>query len=220
VDTERFGRNPAKAARIRNEFGIAVDAVVVGWIGRMAPIKDLPTLLRACASLADRFPNLRLLIAGDGPERAKWQAVANDLPALARRVTFAQERHDVPDVLSAMDVFVLPSMIEGMSNTLLEAMASELPVIATNAGGTPEVIENGVSGWLFQPGDDRALAGWLEPLLRSADFRANSGRAARRRVEEDFSLRKMISDYEKLYLDLAQRGQNRGNRPGNRKDKA
>jgi glycosyltransferase involved in cell wall biosynthesis len=104
-----------------------------------------------------------------------------------------------------------------MSNTLLEAMASELPVIGTNAGGTPEVIENGVSGWLFEPGDDRALAELLDPLLRKADFRGDAGRASRRRVEEDFSLRRMISDYERLYLDLARR---RSPNRGNRNDKA
>jgi sugar transferase (PEP-CTERM/EpsH1 system associated) len=212
VDTNRFGRNEAASARVREEFGIACDAVVVGWIGRMAPIKDLPTLLRACASLAERFPKMTLLIAGDGPERQKWQAVANDLPFLAGRVVFAAERHDVPDVLSAMDIFVLPSTSEGMSNTLLEAMASELPIVATNAGGTPEVIEDGVSGWLFQPGDDRALVGLLESLLVNPQLRANAGAAARHRVEQEFSLRRMIERYEQLYLQLAERSQNRRNR--------
>jgi sugar transferase (PEP-CTERM/EpsH1 system associated) len=205
VDTSHFGRNPEAAARVRAEFAIASDAMVIGWIGRMAPIKDLPTLLRACASLAERFPKMMLLIAGDGPERQRWQAVADALPALAGRVIFAAERHDVPDVLSAMDIFVLPSTTEGMSNTLLEAMASELPIIATNAGGTPEVVEDGRSGWLFSPGDDRALAAFLEPLLTDGQLRANAGAAARYRVETEFSLRKMLERYEQLYLRLAER---------------
>ena len=204
VDTARFGRNPAAAAHVRSEFGIPTEALVVGWIGRMAPIKDLPTLLRASASLAHRFPQMRVLLAGDGPERQRWQTVAEQLPELRGRVIFAKERHDVPDVLSAMDVFVLPSTREGMSNTLLEAMASGLPVIATAAGGTPEVVEDGISGWLFQPGDDGALAALLEPLLSSPDFRVSAGQAARHRVENDFSLRRMVEEYERLYLELAQ----------------
>lgn len=204
VDLCRFGISDARRALIRRELGIGHDEFVVGWVGRMEPIKDVPTLLRACASLSGRWPRLRVLLVGTGSERQRWEAEAQNHGELRNRVLFVGERRDIPEMLSAMDVFALPSISEGISNTLLEAMASYLPILATSAGGNPEVVEEGVTGWLFASGDDRALARWLEELLSSPERRVRMGHAARRRAEEHFSLRGMVEQYAQLYLDLAQ----------------
>jgi glycosyltransferase involved in cell wall biosynthesis len=104
-----------------------------------------------------------------------------------------------------MDVFVLPSLSEGMSNTLLEAMASSLPVVATRVGGNPELVEDERSGWLFEPGDVMALAAILERLARDSNLRHELGQAARRRAVQHFSLEGMIGSYRNLYLEFARK---------------
>jgi len=205
IDTDHLQPSAARRATARREFGIGSNDVVLGWMGRMAPIKDVPTLLRAAASLAKRHPQLRVLLVGSGSEEQRWRSGAQGHSELNGRVVFTGERRDVGEVLSAMDVFVLPSVREGMSNTLLEAMALELPVIATAAGGNSEVVEDRVSGFLFKPGDNLALANLLEPLIVNSELRARMGEAARRRAETHFSLRRMTSNYAQLYLEVAQK---------------
>jgi sugar transferase (PEP-CTERM/EpsH1 system associated) len=203
VDTDRFRRHEQFREQIRREFNFGLSDVVIGWAGRMAPIKDLPTLFRAAARVAQKFTAVRLLICGNGPERKVWQELAESIAPLKGRTVFAGERHDIPAIMSAMDIFVLPSIREGMSNTLLEAMAAELPVIATSAGGNREIVEDGVSGFLFAPGDVEKLTCLLDHLAQNPDLRLRFGQAARRRVESDFSLRRMIEQYSELYQELA-----------------
>jgi hypothetical protein len=146
-----------------------------------------------------------------GPPPASWRSTtklkeyAASSASLAGRTIFTGEAADIPVLLNAMDIFVLPSISEGMSNTLLEAMASGLPVVATQVGGNPELIQPERCGWLFAPGDVNTLAAIVSKAARSVELRRAMGDAARRRAVEHFSLERMIESYRNLYVELARR---------------
>jgi len=203
VDTQRFA--PCREARLamRKELGLPAESFVVGTVGRLVPIKDHGTLLKAAALLFSSGIDVRVLLAGSGPERERLQRQAAD--ALDGQICFAGDSSRVPEMLNAMDVFVLPSLNEGMSNTLLEAMACGLPVVATNVGGNPEIVENNVSGCLFTPGDSQLLAHKLKHLAQNPALIHQLGTAARNRAIESFSLSRMLEAYRNFYLELARR---------------
>jgi sugar transferase (PEP-CTERM/EpsH1 system associated) len=200
VDTERFA--PGDPATSRVMLGLDPARPVVGTIGRLDPVKDQAGLVRAFASVRMNFPDAGLVIAGDGPCRRELEALIASLD-LGARVRLLGEQKDVPMVLRAMDVFVLPSIAEGMSNTILEAMASGLPVVATRTGGNPELVEDGVTGTLVPVGDPEALAGAIAGYLGDPVRRTSHGQAARQRAVERFDLGKMVAAYRDLYLALA-----------------
>lgn len=200
VDTQRF--RPAPAARA--ERG---NIVVVGSVLRFEPIKDPLNLVRAFLiarrQLAGRRVDLRLMVAGDGPLRAKALALVVK-EAAAAAVFMPGARNDVPDFLRALDVFVLGSQREGISNTVLEAMATGLPVVATATGGNPELVAAGVTGRLVPPGDSAALAQAIAAYAEDAQLRREHGRASRARVESEYSLTRMLKDYQLLYGSVLQ----------------
>ncbi len=203
VDTELFKPRPHLRDALRKQFGIAPDCLVIGFVGRMIALKGVLTLLRSAEIIEKEFPNFHILLVGAGPEVARLDEYVGSSPSLPGRVTFAGNRSDIADLLNAMDVFVLPSIAEGMSNTLLEAFATGLPVVATNVGGNPEIVEAGRCGYLFPSGDVAALADRLLVLLRDDHLRMNFGVAARHRAVANFSLEAMLSRYSDLYLSLA-----------------
>ena len=203
IDTELFTRRPQDQGSGREKFGIGADSLVVGSVGRLVPIKDHATLLKAAEVLVRRGVNVHVLLAGSGPELIRHQQYLENSTALSGRVSFLGASDNVPAVLNALDVFVLSSVSEGMSNTLLEAMACSLPVVATRVGGNTEVIGDGGSGLLFAPGDVDGLAQHLERLARNEVLGRNLGLSARQRVVSLFSLQRMIADYRHLYLELA-----------------
>jgi len=203
VDTQRFAPCGETRIAMRRELGLPEESFVVGTVGRLVPIKDHQTLLKAAALLSGSGIDVRVLLVGSGPQREKLQSRAID--ALEGRVCFAGDSNRVPEMLNAMDVFVLPSLGEGMSNTLLEAMACGLPVLATNVGGNPELIENNVNGCLFTPGDAEWLASKLKFLTRDPSLVHQLGTSARRRTIETFSLSRMLETYRSFYLDLVAR---------------
>jgi sugar transferase (PEP-CTERM/EpsH1 system associated) len=204
VDTRRFAPCQETRLAMRRELGLPEDSFVVGAVGRLVPIKDHQTLLKAAALLSARGIDVRVLLVGSGPEREKLQAAASGLEG---RVCFAGDSDRVPGMLDVMDVFVLPSLNEGMSNTLLEAMASGLPVLATNVGGNPEIIEDNINGCLFSPCDVEWLANKLQLLARDPALIHQLGTAARNRAIESFSLSRMLESYRSFYLHLAARRQ-------------
>ena len=205
VDTIRFAPRLAVRLRVRQELGLPADCLVLGTVGRLVPIKDHGTLLKAAALLASQGANVRVVLVGAGSQRDALQKQAAEDVHLSGRVIFTGASDNIPDLLNAMDVFVLPSLGEGMSNTVLEAMASALPVLATRVGGNPELIEDGRSGFLFAPGDVAGLAGQLQRLLQQPTLRQEIGAAARERVVSLFSLEHMIAEYRNLYRELAMR---------------
>ena len=174
---------------------------VIGSVGRMAAVKDYPTLVRAfiqACGPGGAKSGLRLLLVGDGPARAACQALL-DQAGLAARAWLAGNRNDTPELLRAMDLFVLPSLGEGISNTILEAMSTGLPVVATAVGGNTELVVSGETGTLFEPGDSASLARILMDYATDPARIVREGVAARARVERDFSLAHMTAAYQAAY---------------------
>ena len=208
VDIERFAS--VDRGRARSELGLPWDAFVVGSIGRLVEVKNYPLLLRAFAAQADR--NAILVVAGDGPEHPALSALAARL-GISARVRLLGHRDDVPTVLAALDLFVLCSRSEGMSNTLLEAMATGLPAIATRVGGNPEILRDDLDGRLVADDDEQALTMALGELGRSAGMRRMMGERARQRVLQQFSMQAMVQRYAEYYIAQYQRA---SSRPGMR----
>ncbi|MFQ3650263.1 MAG: glycosyltransferase [Gemmataceae bacterium] len=167
-------------------------------VARLAPEKDVGTLIEAAALLRQQLPDFRLEIAGDGPCRAHWQAQAAPLGETVRFLGMVRE---VPALLRRARLFVLSSLTEGISLTLLEAMACGLPIVATRVGGNPEVVTSGETGFLVPPGDPVALAKAIATCWTQSELCAKMSVAARQRVERQFDIRNMVASYERLYLD-------------------
>lgn len=158
------------------------------FVARLAEVKGLPVLLEAVAELLADHPDLHLTVIGDGPDRARFEKVAADL-GLGSAVTFAgyQSQAEVARHLAATDVFVLPSYAEGVPVTLMEAMGSGVPVVATQVGGVGELVEDGVNGYIVRPGDGPALADRIGRLLGDGASRQRFGAAGRAKVEAEFA---------------------------------
>lgn len=199
VDTDRF--HPGQNIQLRREWSIADDEFVIGAVGRLDPIKNHEGLLAAVRSLQSRGQKVRLVIAGDGPERGKIEKLLSS--SGAPRPILLGARADVDALYRAFDLFVLNSFGEGMSNTLLEAMASGLPTVCTAVGGNLELVTNGKHGILVRPGDDLALADAISGYVSSPEMRVAHGQQARYFVTEHFSLEQMIHRYVALYESVA-----------------
>jgi sugar transferase (PEP-CTERM/EpsH1 system associated) len=196
VNLERFHAAARDGARAG--LGLPQGARIVGTVGRLVPVKDQATLVDAVAELGRGGVTATLVIAGDGPERARLEARAAERGVDLRLLGY---RPDVDRVLAALDVFVLSSTSEGLSNTILEAMAAGRPVVATRVGGAEEMIADGVTGVLVPPSDASAMAGALRRVLTGGG--AEMGGAARRRVESEFTLAGMMERYEQMYTEAA-----------------
>lgn len=208
VDCDLF--HPAEGARHAGlPEGFADDnCIVFGSVGRMAEVKDYPTLTRAFIQLLRDHPETtaraRLVIVGEGLSRNICAALLTEA-GLAHLAWLPGERHDIAALLRSMDVFVLPSLNEGISNTLLEAQASGLPVIATRVGGNVELVEDGVNGTLVAPSDVAEMAQALLSYL-DADARIQEqGARARRRVADSFSISAMAQAYARVYEQVLHR---------------
>jgi glycosyltransferase involved in cell wall biosynthesis len=185
---------------VRHELGVAPDELLLVAVGNLYTVKGHMILLQALAALHRSGEALpwRLAIAGRGDEETPLRSFAES-EGLADRVHLLGYRQDVPDILAAGDVFVMPSLSEGLPLALEEAMSASLPVIASNVGGIPEVVEHEREALLTPPGDPIALADALCRLMRDAGMRAALGGAARRRALSDFGVRAMGDAYERLY---------------------
>ena len=203
IDTERFDPavvDPEAGLRLRAELGIG-DAPVVGTVMTFRPRKGFRMLFEAMAELRRVVPDARLLFAGESEMPPDPAALARSL-GLEGAIHLLGRRSDMPAVLSAFDVFVLPSESEGMSNAILEAMAMRLPVVVTSVGGAPEVIEEGRCGFLVDYPDSSAMASKLAPLLTDPELRRRVGDAARERVVASYSAAEMVRQIENLYVHL------------------
>ncbi len=202
VDAGQFsGPSPQAVAQILKFFRIPTDAPLVGSVGRFRPQKGYADLLMAMRHVREHVPTARLLLVGGGELHDDLAAKALSL-GVDDIVTFAGMRGDVPEILGTLDVFVLPSLWEGMPNAVLEAMAAGLPVVATAVGGTPEAVVDGVTGLLVCPSDPAALAEAILHLLDNPDLRQQMGQAGRKRVLQHFSVERMVEQTQNLYDQL------------------
>jgi sugar transferase (PEP-CTERM/EpsH1 system associated) len=200
VDLSRFAFSRS-GVDYKARLGLPANALAIGAVGRVVPVKAYPVLLKACKLVFKEIPNAHLLLVGDGPLLDTLVQFTQD-NAMANRVHFLGARKDVPEILRGLDVYVLSSQSEGMSNTILEAMASGRPVIATAVGGNPELVVDGETGLLVPPNDPEAMAAAITKLLRESELRQQMGRAGRRCVEQHFSLDVMVRNYAKVYLEV------------------
>jgi len=201
VDTERFCPDPEVRKRLREDLRLGKRFVWLA-VGRFAPPKDYPNMLRAFAVVVYRYPEALLLIVGDGPLRPSMEKLTEDLH-ISTHVKFLGVRRDIPNLMNAADAYVMSSAWEGMPNVLLEAHATGLPIVATDVGGNREVVIEGVTGFLVHPRNPDALAQTMIRLMDlSEEERRRMGEAARRHINENFNLNRVIDQWEDLYREL------------------
>ena len=205
VDTGRFAPADKKTVALLPPGFARDDSIVIGTVGRVQPVKDHGTLLRAFAALLERRPDLkdrlRLVVVGDGPLLPELRQLADAL-GIAAATWLPGALGNIPQLLGSFDIFALPSLNEGISNTVLEAMASGLPVVATAVGGNPELVADGISGRLFAPGDSAALSTMLATYVDDEPLRRAHSHAARRIALDRFSLTAMTESYAAMYDSL------------------
>lgn len=212
IDLNRFRAAASGGTRIRpSGFDCPPDAVVIGSVGWLTEVKGHRFLIEAFARLKPAHPNLHLVIVGSGGLREAYLALA-DRAGGADALHLLGDRQDVPDCLAGMDLFVLPSLNEGMGRALIEAMAAGLPVVASKVGGVPAIVEDRRTGLLVPAGDAGALASALEELVQKPAWAKELGAAASRSIGERFGSDAMVRAIESVY-DKALAGVGRGGTP-------
>lgn len=201
VNLVPFSNGRPDRLAVRREIGVGADDLVIFQVARLNYLKDHATALRTVARLRQNCPNARLVLVGEGEERNAIQELIQklDLPANVRLLGL---RSDVHRLLATADLFLLTSISEGIPLTLIEAMAAGVPVVSTNVGGVPEVIEDAQTGLLAPAGDDAALAGQVLRLMSSPEWRGEIVRRARQRANQIFSEEQMHQAYQKLYQEM------------------
>ena len=201
VDTDRF--HPREGAELKARLGLDPQRPVVGIVTRMRVRKGIEEFLRAMITVRERFPEVQTAIVGEVELDEDLQRMV-DSGGLTPHLRLLGRRSDMPEVYGAFDLFVLSSHDEGMSNAILEAMATERPVVATDVGGTNEVVRHGQTGLLVPPRDPEPLAAAIAELLATPERWPAMGAQGRAVVEQSFSARAMVRQMEALYLDLLQ----------------
>jgi glycosyltransferase involved in cell wall biosynthesis len=205
LDIESLGSpSPSAIAQKRAELGLPDSHQAIGVVANFYVTKGLPYFLAAAARVKAAFPEAKFALVGDGERRRELEALANELN-LDSSILFLGQRNDVPELLPLFDVFVLPSVKEGLPFALLEAMAAARPIVASSVGGIPEAITNGETGLLVPPRDPEALARAIVTLLSDRNRAQQMGLAARERVLAHFTLERMLKETEQLYQQLLAR---------------
>ena len=198
IDLNRF-RNNIDKKRKKETLCIPVNDIVIGTVGRLVEQKDYPTLLHIAKTVLQKKQHITFIIVGDGKLRKELENIAKE-NGIADKVKFLGIREDIEELYQVMDIFILTARWEGMSNVVLEAMASKKPVLATDVEGMTGVIENGINGFLFTPGD---VDGFVTTILSlTQNEMSRIGENAYRKVKEIYSLENMIHTYEKLNRKL------------------
>lgn len=196
VDIDRFQN--VEANYLIAELGSNRDKLIIGNIAALAWHKDHKTLIKAARIVVDEFPQLIFLIAGEGPLRREIEISIKKFN-LEEKVKLFGFRQDIPEILSILHLFVLSSSWEGLGTSLLDAFASRVPVVATNVGGIPEIVKDGVNGVLVPPGKPGALAGAIISLLKNRDLARRMAEEGFRLVKEKFSIERMVEQTRKIY---------------------
>jgi len=201
IDLESRVGDGSAGAELRRLFGIPPERFVVGWIGRMTGIKRVPDVLDTFKALLDEGVDATLCLVGDGPERDHLEQRAHDL-GISRRTLFLGYQREIARYFHLFDAFLLPSANEGTPVVAIEALAARCPVVATRVGGVPDVVRDGVDGFLAGVGDTGALATRLAQLARDPDLRRRFGEAGRARVVPRYRVSRLVDDVDALYREL------------------
>jgi glycosyltransferase involved in cell wall biosynthesis len=199
IDLERFRNGVGNRERLFP--GIQDCKLVVNVANMHSDIKGQPTLITAAREVCAKFPQARFVLIGDGTRKAAFESMVAEL-GLKQNFLFLGQRHDVAELLACCDIAVLPSQVEGFPNALLEYMAAGLPAIATDVGGSREVVQHGVNGWLTPPNDPNALAKSILYLLENPAAASELAHAGRERVRRDFSFERLIANVDAMYTQL------------------
>lgn len=202
IDVASDPPTPAERQAARDALGVKYDAFVVGTVGEHSKVKNLDMALEAMRMVVEVVPVATLVLIGDGALRQRLELRAEQL-GIRAKVVFAGIRRSVPDLLAAFDVYVCSSDYEGVSLSILEAMARSCPVVATDVGGNPEVVVGGKTGLLVPKGDAGALAHNLLRVWRDTPFRESAGREGNARFRAEFGISRMAEAYAALYREVA-----------------
>ena len=203
VDVEKFAPNEQQRMFYREEHNFNDKDFIIGTVGRPKPVKNQQLMIRALKELLPKFPSTHFVIIGDTPlnsQKGYLRSLAEKL-GIDDHVHFLGGKQDIPGYLNMFDLFVLPSLSEGCSNVLQEAMATGLPIVASNVGGNPELIRHGENGLLFDVHDLNDFVSQLTRLMKDEKLREKYGQNARRSAVRDFSLQTMISAYSEFYIN-------------------
>lgn len=204
IEYDRYQTQPDRAS-LRKRLGLDSARRYIAVVARFHPVKDHETLINAFAQLCAQYDDVDLLLIGDGALREKLDTQVKSL-RIEGRVQFLGVRSDVPDILQAVDIFALTSLCEAASLTLLEAMAAGLPVVVTDVGGNPEIVRQGIDGYLAPRQDVNGIAQALKKLLDTPHLAKVMGSSGRERVREQYTLARTINRYHQLYRHLASPG--------------
>jgi glycosyltransferase involved in cell wall biosynthesis len=197
VDLQKIKVNKSKI-EVKRNLGIEGNSPLIGTAGRLVPVKGLDFLLKAAKIMQKKFPRLKVLIIGEGPERKNLESAASKL-GIDSQLIFTGEREDVHDLIYAMDLFVLPSLSEGIPMVLLEALALEVPVVVSAVGGIPEVITHQFTGFLVSPKKEQALANACLHLLENKALANAVALKGKEIVKTKFSAEIMAQKVFRLY---------------------
>jgi len=204
VDTEKFAPSKYDCEFFRSQWKVKPDEILIGLVGRLDPGKGQREMLLAMQKVVAEFPNSKLVLVGQ-ETYGEHENFANELRSLAQQLGIADQtiwagfQTQMPEVLKALDIFVMPSYQENFANILLEAMAMQLPIISTNSGGTPEILDFGKCGLLVPPRKAEPLAEAVLRYLRNSELKSKMACAARKRAEQVYALDVVLDQLEKLY---------------------
>lgn len=204
IELEQYHQD-AEDGKIRKEWGVPQEAPLIGAIGRMVWQKGFKFLIRAITKAVQAVPNAKFIFVGDGPLENELGALSEEL-GVRDRIVFAGFRSDINEILAEIDLLVVPSLLEGFPMVTLEAMAMAKPIVATNISGINEQITNGIDGILVPSKNPAALAKAIIRVLNDQEYAQAMGLAARKKVEQEFSVEKMVAETEKVYLSLLKGG--------------
>ena len=200
INTSKFGRKP-RHPQLVEEFNLPDSRKIIGTVGRLDDVKDQLTMIKAFQRVNEKIPDSVLFLVGDGPRRTDLTGYI-ERNRLVDKVIITGRRTDVPDMLNLFDLFVLSSLSEGTSVSLLEAMASGVPPVVTRVGGNPDIVEHGVNGLLVEPRDIESLAGAMLEILTDRGEYEKFSRAAMDKVKKDFSIERMVATYTEIYFQI------------------
>jgi glycosyltransferase involved in cell wall biosynthesis len=198
---ERVGLAHAARQSLRSSLGIPPDAFLVGWVGRMTAVKRTDDVLAAFLGLLDSGVDAWLCLVGDGPDRPQLERLAHEL-GIVRRCLFVGYQDDVAPYYDAIDALLLPSANEGTPVSVIEALAAERPAVATRVGGVPDVVRDGIDGYLVDVGDAAALAERLADLATNPARRREMGHEGRKRVLDRYAVDRLVNEVDELYREL------------------